>query len=87
MRLFDGKKLVEIKMRMWDGANYSPDWSIDFFDAGLLHYDGDIDAHLVPDVDYCIEQAYNWKNGVDYIDDPDDVDDTDSRDVDVTVIE
>ncbi len=64
MKLYDGKKLVEIKMHLWDEreANMSPDWSNDFFDAGCLAYDAERDAYLVEDVEYCIVQANDWKN-------------------------
>lgn len=64
MKLYDGKKLVEITMHLWDEreANMSPDWSNDFFDAGCLAYDMEQDAYSVNDVEYCIDQANDWKN-------------------------
>ena len=63
MKIYDGKKLVEIKMMTWKQA-YTPDWSIDFFDAGSLEYDEKLDAYRVKDVDYCIDQANDWADGV-----------------------
>lgn len=70
MKLTDGKKTVEIEMKVWQGNGYSPDWSIDFFNAGSLKYDEDRDVHYVEDVDYCIEQAEDWKNSTgDFADD------------------
>lgn len=57
MKLTDGKKIVEIKIRRWNGSSYDPDWSADYFNAGSLPYDGDADASIVEDVDYCIEMA------------------------------
>ena len=61
MKITDGKKTVEIRMMVWEGSGYSPDWSADFFDAGGLPYDDEKDVYIVDDVDYCIEQAMEWK--------------------------
>lgn len=63
MKMTDGKKTVEITMKVWNDFNtgYSPDWSNDFFDAGILPYDEDEDFFIVDDVDYCIEQAEEWE--------------------------
>jgi len=58
-KLTDGKRTVEIRMMVWTGNGYTPDWSNDFFDVGLLHMN-DNDAHIVEDVEYCIEQAQDW---------------------------
>lgn len=58
-KLTDGKRTVEIRMMIWQGTGYSPDWSDDFFDVGLLPSNDD-GAHFVEDVDYCIEQAQDW---------------------------
>ena len=63
MKLTDGKKTVKITMHTWDGTNKSPDWSQDFFEAGSLPYDAETDTYSVPDVDYCIEQADDWRLG------------------------
>ena len=60
MKLTDGKKTVEIRMVVWEGSNYGPDWSLDFFEAGGLPYDSETDTYTVNDVDYCIEQAEDW---------------------------
>ncbi len=62
-RLTDGKRTVEIIMMDWDVDNWKPDWSNDFFEVGGLRHDNDLDAYIVDDVDYCIEQAQDWKNG------------------------
>lgn len=61
MKIMDksGKK-VEITMKVWNGSQYSPDWSEDFFNVGGCPYDEDADAYIVEDVDYCIEQAQDW---------------------------
>ncbi len=63
MKMTDGKKTVEITMKVWNDFNtgYSPDWSNDFFNAGILPYDEDEDFFIVDDVDYCIEQAEEWE--------------------------
>ncbi len=62
----DRTRIIEISMRYHDGKswppNWSPDWSNDFFDVGLLPYDDDVEAHIVPDLDYCIEMATDWEN-------------------------
>ena len=64
MKLYDDKKTVEIKMMVWENGNFSPDWSLDFFEAGGLPYNDEKDAYKVDDVDYCIDQAEDWKNCV-----------------------
>lgn len=62
MKITDGKKTVEIKMMVWEENGYSPDWSLDFFEAGALPYDEETDMYTVEDVDYCIEQAMDWRD-------------------------
>lgn len=64
MKLTDGKKTIEIQMKVWDKYNggYGPDWSRDFFDAGCLPHDEETEVYTVQDVDYCIEQANEWAN-------------------------
>lgn len=63
-RLTDGTRTAEITINEWDGSEYTPDWSNDFFEVGNLPlvWVGAIDgeAHKVEDVDYCIEQANDW---------------------------
>lgn len=65
MILSDNKRTVCIEMKIWQGTGYSPDFSDDFFDAGLLPHieipGADEPAHLVKDVDYCIDQAKSWE--------------------------
>ena len=61
-RLTDGNKTVEIEMTIWTGSGYSPDWSGDFFEVGGLEYDDAKEAYKVEDVDYCVDQANDWKN-------------------------
>lgn len=60
-RLTDGKKTVDIRMMIWDGSGYTPDWSNDFFEVGGLTYDEEAEAYVVEDVDSCIECAEDWK--------------------------
>ncbi len=72
MKMTDGKKLVEVTMKIWDGSGYGPDWANEFFETAGLEFDGEVGAFMVNDVDYCIEQMEDWKNCTnDYIDDED----------------
>lgn len=72
MKMTDGKKLVEVTMKIWNGSGYDPDWANEFFETAGLEFDGEVDAFMVNDVDYCIEQMEDWKNCAnDYIDDED----------------
>ena len=63
MKITDGKKTVEITMKIWKGFNtgYSPNWSNDFFNAGTLPYDDEEDVFEVDDVDSYIEAAEEWE--------------------------
>ena len=77
-RLTDGKRTLEITMNNWTENGGTPDWSADFFDVGCLHYNVDLDAYTVEDVEYCKCQAEDWMNNTgDYFDydaDPEEVD-------------
>ena len=64
MKITDGKKTVDIRMCVWEESGYSPDWSLDFFEAGRLPYNSETDTYMVEDVDYCIDQAMDWKNSI-----------------------
>lgn len=86
IRLTDGTKTVEIKMATWENGNWSPDWSNDFFAVGGLPQNEDGDAYVVADVDYCIDQANDWKLGIGDFYDPEDNTDPEDRLVDVTEI-
>lgn len=69
-RFTDGKKTVEISMKVWDGSQYGPAWERDFFDVGGLPYDEETDTYMVEDVDYLVDQANDWHDGTgDYQDD------------------
>ena len=61
-KLVSGNRMVEITMQTWTGTEYTPDWSGDFFEVGNLKYDDVLDAYEVEDIDYCIDQAMDWKN-------------------------
>ena len=61
-RLTDGKKTVEITMYEERDGVELPDWSFDFFETGRLELDEEKDAYIVGNVDYCIEQAMDWKD-------------------------
>ena len=57
MRITDGIKTVDIRIKRWKGNGFGPDWSLDFFQAGNLPYDEETDTYTVEDVDYCIGMA------------------------------
>lgn len=61
-KLVSGNRMVAIEMQTWDGRQYTPDWSNDFFEVGNLKYNEDLDAYEVEDIDYCIDQANDWKD-------------------------
>lgn len=84
MRLYDRKNLVDITMNIWTGDGYTPDWSADFFATAGMEYDSSLDAFIVDDVEYCIDQANDWKNAEGDFYDPDaDPEEVDNRNVDV----
>lgn len=86
-RLTDGNKTVEITMNNWTDNGYTPDWSADFFEVGCLQYIEELDAYQVKDVDYCVDQAMDWKNNTgDYIDYDADPEEVENRTVDVDYI-
>ena len=57
MKLNDGKKMIEITIRRFDGTNLSPDWAEEYFYAGSLPYNEETDSYTVDDVDYCVDMA------------------------------
>ena len=61
MKLTDGKRLVDIKLKVWNGEQWGLDWSNEFYD-NPEGYDRVLNVSIVKDVDYCIEQANDWKN-------------------------
>ena len=62
-RITDGRKVVEITMYEIDETGRRlPDWSNEFFEIGGLPLDEEKDAYIVDDVDYCIDQAMEWKD-------------------------
>lgn len=66
MKLTDGKKTVEIELQEWNEENgcYGIDFSNEFYNAGSLAYDDELDAYIVSDVDYCIDYAMDWKKSI-----------------------
>jgi hypothetical protein len=44
----------------WNGSGYDPDWEADFYDVGALPFDEEVEAYVVGDVDYIIDQANDW---------------------------
>lgn len=65
MKMTDGTRTVEIRMCKWTDNGYTPDFSNDFFDAGklpLVHIKRlNEEVYQVDDVEYCIDQAMDWK--------------------------
>ena len=61
-KLTDGKRTVGIMMNTWAGTQYTEDWSSDFFQVGGLKYNEGLEAYIVDDVEYCIDQAMDWKD-------------------------
>lgn len=63
MKMTDGKKTVEITMKVWNDFldSYGFDFSYVFFDAGALPFTDDQETHIVSDVDYCIDSALEWE--------------------------
>ena len=61
-KLTDGKRTVGITMNIWTGTQYTEDWSSDFFQVGGLKYNEELEAYIVDDVEYCIDQAMDWKD-------------------------
>lgn len=59
-RFYDGKKILTISMTDTNNGN---DWEYDFFDAGTLEYNEELNAHKVDDVDYLIDYATEYANG------------------------
>lgn len=59
IRLIDRNRTAEITMQEWNGNQYTPDFSADFFEAP---YDVESDTYIVADVDYCIDMAIDWKH-------------------------
>lgn len=83
--LTDGKRTVGITMMVWEGNGYSPDWSQDFFEVGVLPRRETVRGveYIVDNVDYCIDQANNWEcRSGDYREDETDVQDERRVDVD-----
>lgn len=69
-RFTDGRITKEITLKVWENGQWSPSFEKDFFDVGGLPYDMETDTYTVEDVEYLVEQAEDWKNGVgDYQDD------------------
>lgn len=60
MIIIDHEITADVQMMVWNGTGYDPDWSNDYFDAGLLAYDDELEGYIVKDVAYCIAQALEW---------------------------
>lgn len=69
-RFTDGKKTVEIIMKVWKDGQYSPAWENDYFNVGDLPFDRETRTYTVNDVEYLIDQANNWHEGIGEDEDP-----------------
>lgn len=63
MRFCDSERIRDIELKVWEGNQYLPSIEADFFDVGHLKYNTDLDAFIVEDVEYLIDQALDWKYG------------------------
>lgn len=64
-RFTDGKKTVAIEMKsIHYNYGFSPSFEADFFEIGGLKFDEEKNAYVVRDVDYLIEQAFDWKHAL-----------------------
>lgn len=62
MKMQDKTRKVKIELCVWDGNGYGPDFSQDFFEAGGLKHNDETDCYIVPDIEYCIDQANDMIN-------------------------
>ena len=59
-KFYDDKKILSITMT---DDRTGIDFEEDFFEVGQLHYDMELDAFKVEDVDYLIDEAVTYANG------------------------
>lgn len=70
MKLTDDLKTIDIEMNVWQGTQWGPDISAEFFDDSNIDLEG---TGHVKDVDYCISVAMDWYERTgDYTDDDED---------------
>ena len=70
MKMTDGKRLIEITMRVWSNGQYSQDLSVGLLiDGSFEHGQG---AYKVDSVDDVIDYAFDWQNCTgDFVEDED----------------
>lgn len=61
-RLNDGNSIIQVEMCVWNGHNYSEDWSNEFFEVGQLSWDEETDSYIVDDVELCVDAAIDAIN-------------------------
>lgn len=69
----DRKRTVSIELRNWDGSQYGPDFSADFYGLGTLENVGDYGEtpiYKVKDIDYLIDYAQDMIDGTGDFDTP-----------------
>lgn len=82
MKIEDGKRIIEITMRVWSNGQYSQDLSVSLLVDGSFKYGQG--AYKVDSVDDVIDCAFDWQNCTgDFVDDEDP---DNSRRVDVDII-
>ena len=59
-KFYDDKKILSITMT---DDRTGIDFEDEFFEVGQLHYNMELDAFKVEDVDYLIDQAVTYANG------------------------
>lgn len=59
-KLTDGKRTIELCLSIWDGKNYYDvtSWIMEM----SVPYDSEKEAHIVQDVQYCIDYAMEWRD-------------------------
>lgn len=58
--LTDGKRTIDLCLSIWDGKNYYDvtSWIMEM----TVPYDEEKEARIVPDVQYCIDYAMEWRD-------------------------
>lgn len=66
----DHKRTVSIELKDWDGSQYSPDWSDDFYEVGALKNLNEIQAPCdYPFSDFLSANGYSPSEGIYEVDD------------------
>lgn len=65
MKITDGKVIAVVKVYEWDPSStgFTPDWSEDYFTAGDLEFDDELDAYKVDCIQDYVDSAKAWAEG------------------------